>query len=340
MTHNTGIEWTHLPGFKGETWNPVTGCSVVSPGCTNCYAMQLAGTRLADHPAYEGLTQDSKAGPVWTGDVRALPGRLLQPLKWRAPRAVFVNSMGDLFHDGVSEEFLDEIFAVMALCPQHIFMVLTKRADRMRAYFAGEWLESRVSAMAEFIDQELGLTDPNARLSNDGRARYHPIGVDDGGPLPNVWLGVSAEDQARADERIPLLLETPAAVRFVSCEPLLGAVDLRDLSVSNQDTNGIEQWNALDRVEAAHAGVEGGPDGVLDWVIAGGESGEDHRPVDEAWLTALRDQCAAADVPFFFKQWSGVQPKRRAATLAGSWHRDFPPLPGAKVDPAQGALNL
>lgn len=283
--HNTGIEWTHIPGFKGETWNPVVGCSVVSPGCTNCYAMRFAGQRLDGNPNaphYAGLTEPSKAGPVWNGKVaRASDTALTAPLRWRKPRAVFVNSMGDLFHEAVPDAWIDQVFAVMALCPQHVFIILTKRAERMRGYMSG------------ILD---GLTEQVIRLGSAHRSehfsnlrKWH----EEWWPLPNVWLGVSAEDQTRADERIPHLLATPAAVRLVSVEPMLGAVDLTAI----RRTNAEGFMRPLD-----------GRFNRLDWVICGGESGKGARPMHPDWARSLRDQCAAAGVPFFFKQWGEHRP--------------------------------
>lgn len=224
----TSIEWTHAPGFKGESWNPVVGCSLESPGCTNCYAMRKAfrlaeisygksaGAHGLEH--YRGLTKKVKGAIVWTDKIAAAPEPLfLKPLKWKKPRMVFVNSMGDLFHDYIPDETIDRVFAIMALCPQHRFLVLTKRHERMREYCSamgnGEWA-SRVAAAL-------------AALPAHPRASGDPFPIPDCPfPLLNVWLGVSAEDQRRADERIPALLDTPAAVRFVSCEPLLSALDL------------------------------------------------------------------------------------------------------------------
>lgn len=284
MTHNTGIEWTHTPGYRGETWNPIVGCSVVSPGCKRCYAMTFAGHRLDGNPNtphYAGTTQASSAGPVWTGKVgKASDKTLAAPLRWKKPRAVFVNSMGDLFHEAVPNAWIDQVFAVMALAPQHVFIILTKRAERMREYLADEW-----RASARWVVGAL-------RVVKDYADSNHQVTAA-GFPLPNVWLGVSAEDQTRADERIPALLETPAAVRFVSCEPLLGAVDL-----TGECPNAIAEASDLPRYRLL---IE-----QLDWVIAGGESGKDARPMHPGWARSLRDQCAAAGVPYFFKQWGGA----------------------------------
>lgn len=270
MADNTKIEWADA------TWQVTTGCSVVSPGCTNCYAMRLAGTRMQHHPSRAGLTQPSKAGPVWTGEVRFNEQWLDQPLRWKKPRRIFVAAHGDLFHENLPDAAIDRVFAVMALCPQHTFIVLTKRAARMREYFADPHTNDRIGS-AKISDE----------ADRSGVKHQHPgWGVDRGRegpfrPLDHVWLGVSVEDQAHADERIPELLATPAAVRFVSAEPLLGPLHyLTDRGDS--DANWVPR---------------------LDWTICGGESGPGARPMHPDWARALRDQCQAAGVPFFFKQW-------------------------------------
>lgn len=300
--HNTDIEWTHIPGYRGQTWNPIVGCSVISPGCTNCYAMRIAGLRLNGNPntpQYKDTTQPSKAGPVWTGKVnRASDKVMTKPLRWRNPRAVFVNSQGDLFHESVPDAWIDEVFAVMALCPQHVFIILTKRAERMREYLAG-----RDGQIVDAADQMATRLD---RWDAQGRAGYLEAWREHGDsrcdikpwPLPNVWLGVSVEDQTRADERIPDLLLSPAAVRFVSAEPLLGAVDLTQLRPDGPSFS----LNALTG-RGRHLLGFGGGTAHLDWVICGGESGKGARPMHYHWARDLRDQCAKAEVPFFFKQW-------------------------------------
>jgi protein gp37 len=297
MADHTPIEWTDA------TWNIVTGCSLVSPGCTNCYAMKLAGTRLRDHPSRQGLTADSKAGPVWNGQVRFNAQWLDQPLRWTKPRKIFVCAHGDLFHEGVEMHWLDQIFAVMALCPQHVFQILTKRPERMRAYLQGRphsrWLDAirRIQPPAEGQGVILSTTN---------------------GVLPNVWLGVSVEDQARADERIPVLLDTPAAVRWISAEPLLGPVDLQHIEV---EAPGRTFRNAL---TGAGLGRTDGPfvpladlESRLDWVVVGGESGPGARPMHPDWARALRDQCAGAEVPFLFKQWGDWTPGENAQSTIG-----------------------
>lgn len=228
----TTIQWTDA------TWNPVTGCTKVSQGCKHCYA--------------ERIFARPYPGRAFT-DVRTHEDRLDQPLGWRKPRRVFVNSMSDLFHEDVPDEFIDKVWEIMANAPDHTFQILTKRPARMLAWTggvdAGKW--------------------PMWLLP---------------WPLPNVWLGVSVEDQATADERIPFLLKTPAAVRFVSYEPALGPVDFDCYPVSGCPTNWLDSEPGLD------------------WVIVGGESGPKARPFDVQWARDTIAQCRAAGVPCFVKQ--------------------------------------
>jgi len=276
MADKSKIRWTEA------TWNPITGCSVVSAACKNCYAMKLAGTRLQHHPSRVGLTQDTANGPVWTGDVRFNEGWLDQPLRWKKSRKIFVCAHSDLFHESVPDEWIDQIFAVMALAPQHNFQVLTKRPRRMLAYLS----QDRRKEWADCAVRLWGENDPDALHDSvyGGRPLYTNEAV-----LPNVWVGVTVENQEAADERIPLLLQTPAAVRWVSMEPLLGAVDL-------------ERARDIGETLACHGSLK-----LLDWVVVGGESGPNARPMHPDWARSLRDQCAKAAVPFFFKQW-------------GEWH--------------------
>ena len=283
MADGTNIEWTDA------TWNVVNGCSVTSPGCKHCYAMKQAH-RVE---ARRGLTEKTAGGMVWTGEVRFNEKVLEQPLRWKKPRRIFVCAHGDLFHESVPDEWIDRVFAVMALCPQHTFQVLTKRSARMREYFekhrdAGGPCKS----MAIIWDQAIEIATEHGCVP-----QYRPSLE----TLPNVWLGVSVEDQTRADERIPDLLATPAAVRFLSCEPLLAPVDLALLH-----HDGITNIDAL---RGTH-GVVGmsGDCAAIDWVIVGGESGPKARPMHPDWARSLRDQCAAAGVPFLFKQWGEWAP--------------------------------
>lgn len=258
MSDKSQIEWTDA------TWNPVRGCSIVSEGCRNCYAMRQAHRMSGEGGAYEGLTRMTPSGPNWTGDVREVSGLLDQPIRWTKPRRVFVNSMSDLFHPSVSPQFIGRVFATMCVAQHHTFQVLTKRPERMLELVGGQGLHRYVSDQVRVVSRESWKT------------RW---------PLPNVWLGVSVENQETADERIPLLLQTPAAVRWVSAEPLLGPVDL-------------SRW--LDCAGPFWSNMDVDP---LDWIVVGGESGPGARPMHPDWAREIRDQCVAAGVPFHFKQW-------------------------------------
>lgn len=244
----TKIQWTDA------VWNPVVGCSKVSAGCTHCYAEVMAN-RLSANPAtakrYAGTIRKGK----WTGQVNTVEQVLDDPRHWTKPRRVFVNSMSDLFHESVPFGFILCVYDIMMVCPQHTFQVLTKRPKRALEFYR-YWEDLPIHAHGQY-------------------------------PPKNIWLGVSVENQQAADERIPILLEIDAAVRFLSCEPLLGQVDLVKLGT---------HW-----LGPASASL-GMNDGV-DWVIIGGESGPRARPMHPAWARSLRDQCQEAGVPFFFKQW-------------------------------------
>lgn len=274
----TNIEWTDA------TWSPVTGCTKVSAGCRNCYAETVADRFWGkQYGTVDG--ERRRFTVVWTH-----PERLDEPLRWRKPRRVFVNSMSDLFHDAVPDEFIDCVFAVMALCPQHTFQVLTKRPERMRRYLSG--------------DDIAGGWTRSDRWSNAGAKIDAGRAFDCGcAPqiLPNVWLGVSAENQETADERIPILLDTPAAVRFVSAEPLLGPIDLLSVTFPHA------RMNVLEGVGVATRGVVGQSmpnafSNKLDWIITGGESGPRARPCDVVWIRGIVEQCKAANVACFVKQ--------------------------------------
>ncbi|UKD55108.1 phage Gp37/Gp68 family protein [Amycolatopsis sp. FU40] len=263
MSDASKIEWTDA------TWNPVTGCTKVSPGCDHCYAETL-------HERFHGK------GSFAT--VTLHPDRLDVPLRWRKPRRVFVNSMSDLFHDDVPDSFIARIFGVMAAAQQHTFQVLTKRHGRMRALLNDERFREQVF-LANNMDQGDVLGD--------------------GWPLRNVWLGVSTEDQKWADIRIPALLETPAAVRWISAEPLLGPINLTRIAYT------AGGGTHLDVVRGQHGepGLWATPAKRLDWVVVGGESGPGARPMDPEWARSLRDQCATVRVPFLFKQWGMWAPR-------------------------------
>lgn len=294
--NKTEIEWSDM------TWNPVRGCSLVSAGCESCYAMKQAHRFSGKGHPYEGLTELGPHGPRWTGKIRLVPEALDQPLKIKKPQRIFVNSMSDLFHEDVPDEFIQAVFTTMACCPQHVFQILTKRPQRM-AKLIQYW-------------KEVGLT--------------YKSGI--GSTLSNVLLGVSVEDQKTADERIPLLLQTPAAVRWISAEPLLGPVSVGAFLPSGVCPD-CDHWNSLHSPSSRIVGcefysedadgstlcgcrklrreIELGEKGV-DWVVVGGESGGPKaRPMHPAWARWIRDQCQAAGVPFFFKQWGAWAPLTR-----------------------------
>ena len=247
MAGQSDIEWTDA------TWNPISGCLMISPGCTNCYAMRMAARLQAmEHPSYLGVVRKSGKRPVWTGKLHFNDAALEIPLRWRQPRRVFVNSMSDLFQDGVTAEFIKKIWSVMEQAHWHSFQILTKRPDNMHDVIKRSKL---------------------------------PI-------LRNVWLGTSVESSNYVD-RIKVLRTIPAAVRFVSFEPLLGAVGQPSLK-------GIH------------------------WAIVGGESGPGARPLDADWVTAIQENCQKHGTAFFFKQWGGVNKKKSGRVLNGRTWSEYP----------------
>lgn len=264
------IEWTD------KTWNPVSGCTKVSEGCRNCYAETYAHRFWGERKFSEVLCHE---------------GRLEDPLHWKKPRKVFVNSMSDLFHEEVPYRFVDKVFNIMARCPHHTFQVLTKRPSLMLEFFNGAQARN-----PEWLD----------------RCRLF------GGHLPNVWLGVSVEDQKSANMRIPFLLHTPAAVRFISYEPALGPVDFTEIPNmrTNETVLSPECWGECDCDSlygfdpgCRRHGGDGNLKRKIDWIIMGGESGPNARPMDPDWARSVLGQCLTADVPFFFKQWGEWLPK-------------------------------
>ena len=253
-------------GWTDEVWNPTTGCSRVSPGCEHCYAETLSLRRGWSTKPWTHQNAEE--------NVVLHPNRVDQPLRWRKPRMVFVDSMSDLFHKQVPFNFIAQTFDVMAdvRAALHFFQVLTKRPHRMRKFFV--WLEDhwQHTSPANFT-----------------------IGVFD--YLPNVWLGVSVEDQRRADERIPVLLDTPAAGRFLSVEPLLEWVSIYEYLRT----------------------------GAIGWVIVGGESGPNYRPMEVSWVRNIRDECSQANVPLFVKQDAGSRPGKQGCIPDELWaHKEFP----------------
>lgn len=345
MAEHSSIEWTDA------TWNPITGCSLVSPGCTNCYAMKLAGSRLKHHASRQGLTIDTKAGPVWNGEVRFNEQWLDQPLRWKRPRRIFVCAHGDLFAENVPDEWIDRVFAVMALAPQHTFQVLTKRAARMREYVSG--VRSSIPYLGRMPLERIHL-EAVGHMEGDGgfmdtlkrHGNVYSLYCSVPWPLPNVWLGVSAEDQKRADERVPELLTTPAIVRFISAEPLLGPIDFQQIAAGVHDdfadcgghpdpSYPIESvdWGRYDALRGEYWSTTRTPDGIvhsqheqlgftlpkLDQIIVGGESGPDARPMPLEAARSIRDQCAAGGTAFFFKQWGICLPAGQLMADGRPW---------------------
>jgi len=254
MASASHIEWTQM------TWNPVRGCTRVSEGCRNCYAERLATRFAGAGQAYEGLSVMTVSGPRWTNQIRLVPEILEQPVHWRQPRLIFVNSMSDLFHPDVPLDFIRKVFAVMERCPQHTFQILTKRSERLRE-----------------LAPQLQWPD-------------------------NVWMGVSVED-ARVIHRITDLQAVPAAIRFLSVEPLIGPIDALPL------------------------------DGIH-WVIVGGESGPGARLIEREWVESIFQQCRTANVAFFFKQWGGKRKKTTGRELNGQTYNEMPRPATLRVDMA------
>lgn len=276
MGDKSDIEWTDA------TWNPVRGCTKVSSGCRNCYAETFAERfrGVKGHAYEQGF------------DLRTVPESLQLPLRWKRPRRIFVNSMSDLFHKDVPSSFIDEVIATMLLAHWHTYQVLTKRAERMAQHLSDPGLYERVLAIVNRI---------RGGATGALRAQLYSVGVSNPTtfPAPWIWWGVSVEDQARADERIPHLLRTPAAVRFLSCEPLLEHVDLRrwlndpcNCMVPAMEGAGQHSPNCRTFKE---------PWG-LDWVIGGGESGPGARPCALEWIESIVDQCRSSGIQCFVKQ--------------------------------------
>jgi protein gp37 len=258
--HGTAIEWTQAPGYKGEIWNPVTGCNRVSPGCANCYALDLAARlKGMGQKRYQRDGDPKTSGPGF--GLTLHPDKLEEPLRWRKPRMVFVNSMSDLFHEAVPDDYIAELFAVMSRAPQHVFQVLTKRPERARDLLADDDFVERVSYHRAGIEGEL-------------------VGFD--WPLSNVWAGTSIENR-RFVHRADLLRETPAAVRFVSAEPLLGPLVCDDTIKERSGT--WPRWS-----DGATNTPQLRLDGI-DWLIVGGESGPSHRRMDPQWVRDLHGAC-------------------------------------------------
>lgn len=266
--------------WTDATWNPVRGCTRVSEGCRNCYAERIAARFSEPGQPYEGLAKRTPSGPRWTGKIMTVEHLIEAPLHWKKPRRIFVNSMSDLFHEKISLLTIGRIFNVMAAAHWHTFQVLTKRPENALHFW---------QAYGDFVN--------------------------DSWPA-NVWIGVSVEDQAAADARIPLLLELPSPVRFLSCEPLLSALDLSDYLQFEYyvSANQLEHW--------ADSGARIAT--PISWVIAGAESGPGARPMDEGWVRQIRDQCVDAGVAFFYKQNAVKGKKQSTPLLDGRTWNEYP----------------
>lgn len=307
----TGISWTDT------SWNPIRGCSRVSTGCEHCYAETLAGRFSGPGQPYEGLVRKTRQGVKWTGEVRFIEKDLGAPLRWRKPKRIFVNSMSDLFHESVPDEWIDSIVGIMWNAQWHTFQILTKRPERMHTYFTSPGRALRIARAIYALFQQLEPRKAEVVSLQDFLADIHL-------PLQNIWLGVSCENQVTADERIPWLLKTPAAVRFVSAEPLLGPVNLTSV-----------KWHGPGRIDSLTGQFqddEGYPDDSaiegLRWVICGGESGPKARPHDTRWLSDIVQACRASDVACWVKQDSGSRPGKQGRLSDNIWNtKEFPVVP-------------
>lgn len=290
---DTKIQWTD------KTWNPLRGCTKVSSGCQFCYAMGVAARFSGPGMPYEGLAKMVGGKPQWTNTIKLVYDKLDEPLHWKAPRMIFVNSMSDLFHPDVPDEYIERVFGVMAACPQHTFQVLTKRPERMLQWFTEEIpLTTREEMVAGWGAHHAKIVW-DARGSNRWKYDAHLRPKDlkarrpwPGWPLPNVWLGTSIEGNDVAG-RADFLRQVPAAVHFISAEPLLGPVDQVNL-------DGIE------------------------WVITGGESGRYHRPFNPQWAEDLRLRCAERGIAYFFKQVGGLTSHSGGDLLFGRQYHEYP----------------
>lgn len=342
MAVGTKIEWTHRPGTKPATLNALVGCQKISPGCLHCYAIGVAHVRGGNplpimQEKFGGTTRYEGGHYVWTGRVGYSEKTLLSPLNKTAPHTYFVNALSDLFYEGVSQEIRDRHFAMFALTPHHTHLVLTKRSDVMYEYLSDPGVKLRILDAAARMAADhwpanrplpLGIhwKDKTRWRSETAYGELSELPW----PLPNVWLGVSAENQACADLRIPLLLETPAAVRFVSAEPLIGPIDLRSyigaeiiMKRREAESIGPRGVSALTKVARLAFIQHGGA--LVDWVIVGGESGRDARAMDASWARSLRDQCSHVGASFFMKQMGSIfGPNKGSAIPADLLVREWP----------------
>jgi len=326
MAQKSKIEWTE------KTWNPVTGCTKVSQGCKNCYAETFANRKMGEWG--KPFAEHRPDGVIINRcrkftDVVCHTDRLNQPLKWRKPAKVFVNSMSDLFHEDVPFEFINKVFAVMVNADKHIFQILTKRPERALKYFnwamdqkRGTTLEIWKKLMEHYYHRDIRNLSPGSICEIEAAGTQIPTSTKEfrlkkyNLPFKNVWIGVSVEDQKTADERIPLLLQIPAAIRFLSCEPLLGEIDINRFigartfkcKCGYHDTESELTYLGKDKYYCKNCEERCDIHPAIYWVICGGESGHGARPMHPDWARKLRDDCQAAGVPYFFKQWGEWSP--------------------------------
>jgi protein gp37 len=328
VSDNTAIEWSDA------SWNPVLGCARVSPGCDACYAIVQARIRAGNpNPkvatAFEGLTKPTEGRADWTGRINLLPERLEQPLRWRKPRKIFVNSLADLFHEDVPDQFIADVFAVMAVARWHTFQLLSKRHGRMKALLTSDSFRAMYEAAWDRRASDLW------RFGSQKTQDFMDGQISAPWPIPNLCLGVSIENQPWAEIRVHALLscQQAAGVLWVSAEPLLGPIDLRNLKARN----GALIDALCGDVKSPDGTIYAACPGSVSWVVAGGESGAGSRPMHPDWARSLRDQCQDARVPYLFKQWGshrwvehsayddatqcwvadGIEPQRVSKKLAG-----------------------
>lgn len=280
MGDKSNIEWTDA------SWNPITGCSRKSKGCENCYAERMAGTTLVNNADYKGTVKQTTDGPRWTGHINFIEDRLMQPLLWKRPRRIFVNSMSDLFHENVPFEFIDKVFAVMMLAHWHVFQILTKRADIMYDYLCNRVRNDHFNIETEAMNY--------ARYYDDKLVKF---------PLPNVLIGVSVENQETSNDRIRYLNHAPAAIKFISYEPALDYVNFIGDVLNGGHILGPIMEPRIERIDT-EIGFEESLEFIspIDWIIVGGESGVNARPFDINWARHIIAQCRKAGVACFVKQ--------------------------------------
>jgi protein gp37 len=294
MGATTRISWSQA------TWNAVIGCSHVSPGCASCYAETLAlRYGWSKHPW----------GAQWAKEnVQLKPHKLDLPLRWSEPRRIFVNSMSDVFHEEIPDDYIDKMFAIMAVANKHIYQILTKRCERMRQYLTAIMKDTdRILRAWRQLIQENPFVDRFTHKALFFGQAFQKWGW----PWKHVWIGVSVEDQRRADERIPILLDTPAYIRFLSCEPLLGEISLNKFLWYERPPLSDEYGSTIMPIDKLH------------WVIVGGESGPNYRPMDLDWAQRLCGECVDADVAFFYKQSAGSRPGMNDTLYGRTW-QEFP----------------